>query len=81
MDLQTFGPGRPPLKKTLAQMRKMLTQIEKNPHIQSARLAKLVGIDSLRCSVLARRLEARGLIVVAKDGRTLSYRMAPKGAS
>ena len=63
-DLNIYGPGRPLLPETRKRMEAMLRAIEKEPGIQSARLAKSLGIASIEAANLSRKLEKRGLIEV-----------------
>ena len=60
-DLNIYGPGRPLLPETRKRMEAMLRAIEKEPGIQSARLAKSLGIASIEAANLSRK---RGLIEV-----------------
>lgn len=73
MDLENYGPGRPPHDETLALMKKMIKVIEKEPGIPSAKLARKVGTNSLRCAVLGRRLARRGHIRIEHHNRALTY--------
>jgi len=73
MELQNYGPGRPSKKETIATLNKMLAAIEKEPGIPSAKLARSLKLDSLRCAVLARRLRDKDLIEIDRIGTTLIY--------
>jgi hypothetical protein len=57
----------------LATLNSMVDLIKTNPGIQSARLAKLVGLPSLQCAIFAKRLEKKGVIKIEKVDRTLTY--------
>lgn len=76
LDLNNYGPGRPPLPATMARMQKMMEEIEKSPGIHSARLAKLIGVSSLECATLADRLIRRGFITKSNDDRARIYFVA-----
>lgn len=76
MDLNYYGPGRPPLPETMETMTQMVEAIRVEPGIRSAKLAKQVGLTSLQCSTLAKRLEKRGFITITRDNRTLTYKVA-----
>lgn len=77
IDLTHYGPGRPPKPETLDLMMRMLKRVEKEPGIPSAKLAQQLKIKSIRCSVLARRLEKKGVLVVKRtDDGTLTYTVA-----
>ncbi len=80
LDLEHYGPGRPPLPETLARLNKMIKEIGKEPNIPSAKLAKLLGINSQECAALARRLEKRGFLVVDHQKRALTYRLMDEAA-
>ena len=73
MDLQNYGPGRPTSPDMVQVMHKMIKLIGKEPGIPSARLAKILGLSSIRCSTLARRLQKKDLIKIDKQDRMLTY--------
>lgn len=75
-DLEHYGPGRPPLPETRDRMKQMLKAIQKEPGIQSAKLARQLGISSLECSTLAKRLAKRGFITIGHHNRSLTYSLA-----
>ena len=76
LDLNNYGPGRPPLPETMKRMQKMVEEIETSPGIHSAKLAKIIGVTSLECATLADRLIARGFITKSNDGRARTYELA-----
>jgi Mn-dependent DtxR family transcriptional regulator len=80
IDLEHYGPGRPPLPETRARMEKMIREIEKDPGIRSVKLAKLLGVTSLECATLAKRLRRRGFITVGHKDRALVYYLADEAA-
>lgn len=73
MDLNNYGPGRPPSEEVKAILQRMVETIKEEPGIPSARLATLVGLSSLQCAMLARRLKKRGLINIGKRDSMLVY--------
>jgi predicted transcriptional regulator len=54
-------------------MEDMLGHIRQEPGIPSAKLARKIGLSSLQCATLARRLAKRGFITVGKENRSLVY--------
>lgn len=57
-------------------MTKMIEEVGKEPGIKSAKLANKLGIDSMKCAVLGKRLAARGHLVLEKDpSRAIIYRL------
>lgn len=76
MDLQNYGPGRPQTDQTLKTLAEMVRIITAEPGIQSARLAKQVGLPSLQCAIFAKRLEKKGVIKIQKVDRALTYTLA-----
>lgn len=79
-DLTHYGPGRPPLPETLALMQRMLREIEREPGIMSAKLARRLDIPSLECATLANRLKKRGFITVGRSGRARTYTLNDEAA-
>lgn len=75
-DIHYYGPGRPPLPETVKRMERMVKEIQKEPGIKSAKLARMLGITSLECSTLARRLAKRDVLVIGKADRSLTYTLA-----
>lgn len=73
LDLENYGPGRPPLPETMDRMKRMVREIGKQPGIHSAKLARILGIGSLECATLADRLINRGYIALGHDGRARTY--------
>jgi hypothetical protein len=77
MDLNTYAPGRPPKPETMTEMQKMVKVIKAEPGIRSAKLAQKLGMTSLRCAMLGRRLAKQGKIVIERQpDRALAYRLA-----
>jgi hypothetical protein len=76
MDLNHYGPGRPPSPETMALLNKMVSGIREEPGIKSAKLARRVGIPSLQCAIYAKRLAKRGFIVIGRQNRALTYTLA-----
>ena len=76
IDLANYGPGRPPKPETMETMEKMVRCIRRSPGIRSAKLARELDISSLRCSTLARRLEAKGVVRVERtEDNALAYHL------
>ena len=75
MDLNNYGPGRPPTPETMETLQSLVDVIRKNPGMPSGRIAKMIGISSFRCSQLARRLEKRGMVRVQLVNRALTYEL------
>ncbi|HVJ70560.1 MAG TPA: winged helix-turn-helix transcriptional regulator [Sphingomicrobium sp.] len=73
IDLEHYGPGRPPLPETMDRMKRMVREIQKEPGIMSAKLARKLGISSLECAALARRLERRKILKIERADRALTY--------
>jgi hypothetical protein len=76
IDLESYGPGRPPLPETRKRLEKMVAEIQREPGIKSAKLARKIGVTSLECATLARRLKKRGIIEIGKADRSLIYTLA-----
>jgi Mn-dependent DtxR family transcriptional regulator len=57
-------------------MKRMVREIEKQPGIQSAKLARKLGISSLECAALARRLSRRGFVTIGHQNRMLTYTLS-----
>lgn len=76
IDVNTYGPGRPSLPQTIKTMEKMVELVQAEPGIPSAKLARKLGLDSLQCSTLAKRLAKQGILVIEKPNRALTYRIA-----
>jgi DNA-binding Lrp family transcriptional regulator len=73
LSFENYGPGRPPKTETMTRMKKMLAEIEKEPGIPSAKLARKVGIESQECATLAKRLAVRGFILIETRDNALTY--------
>ena len=73
IDFQNYGPGRPVKSETLAVLEKMYNIIAREPGIPSAKVAVFLRLHSLRCAVLARKLEAMGHLTIVKEKGTLHY--------
>jgi ribosomal protein S25 len=68
-----YGPGRPVKTETLDLMEKIRVEIAKAKQIPNSLLADNLGIKTLKCSVLAKRLESEGLISIDKSLGYLNY--------
>lgn len=75
MDLNNYGPGRPPTPETMKTLEALVEVIRQNPGTPSGRIAKMLGISSFRCSQLARRLEKRGMVRVQLVNKSLIYEL------
>ena len=75
MDLNNYGPGRPPSPLTMKTLEALVEAIRENPGMPSGRIAKTLGITSFQCSQLARRLEKRGFVRVKMVNRFLTYEL------
>jgi Mn-dependent DtxR family transcriptional regulator len=73
VEFETFGPGRPLLPETQKKLRSMLSHIQKEPGIRSAKLARLLKVSSQECANLSRKLEHRGLIRVESSAGARQY--------
>ena len=73
IEFETFGPGRPLLPETQKKMKAMLSIIQKEPGIRSAKLARAIKVSSQECANLSRKLEGRGLIRVESSAGARQY--------
>jgi len=74
IDLTQYGPGRPMSNETMKLLKKMVSRIGQEPGIPSGKLARELGIKTVLCSKLARRLEKRGFVSIDKTpSNSLTY--------
>lgn len=74
--MQKYKPsvlGRPLSPEVLAIFTNMLKTVKKNPGISNVELSGKLGIRSLQCSTLGKRLEAQKELKIVREGRAIFY--------
>ena len=67
--------GRPLTPESLARIKKFITTVAKKPGVSIVAVASKLGMSTLKCSVLGKRLEQQGYLKIQRsdDGGLLYF--------